>query len=91
MKIDYLTATIKATTDGDFPNNVKQITHAEIHLSVPCEASKEKEFEKAKDNLLKSVINMYALEDQHQVNVTIEYQYYGVNEWKLIGAKSQSI
>jgi hypothetical protein len=80
MKIDYLTVTIKATTDGDFPNNVKQITHAEIHLSVPCEASKEKEFEKAKDNLLKSVINMYALEDQDQVNVTIEYQYYGVNE-----------
>jgi hypothetical protein len=34
---------------------------------------------------------MYALEDQHQVNVTIEYQYYGVNEWKLIGARSQSI
>ena len=80
MNLDYLTVTIKATTDGDFPNNVKQITHAEIHLSVPCEASKEKEFEKAKDNLLKSVINMYALEDQQQVDVTIEYQYYGVNE-----------
>ena len=82
MSINYLTATIKVTTDGDFPNDVKQITHAEIHLSVPCEVSKEKEFEKAKDNLLKSVIDMYALEDQHQVDVTIEYQYYGVNEWK---------
>jgi len=77
MSLNYLTATIKATTDGDFP---KQITHAKIELSVPCEVSKEKEFEKAKDNLLKSVIDMYALEDQHQVNVTIEYQYYGVNE-----------
>ena len=80
MSLDYLTVTIKATTDGDFPNNVKQITHAEIHLSVPCEVSKEKEFEKAKDNLLRSVIDMYALEDQHRVDVTIEYQYYGVNE-----------
>ncbi len=80
MNLDYLTATIKATTDGDFPNNVKQITHAEIHLSVPCEASKETEFEKAKDNLLKSVIDMYALDDQPQINVTIEYLYYGVNE-----------
>jgi hypothetical protein len=80
MSINYLTATIKATTDGNFPNDVKQITLAEIHLSVPYEVSKEKEFEKAKDNLLKSVIDMYALEDQQQVNVTIEYQYYGVNE-----------
>ena len=80
MSLDYLTATIKATTDGDFPNDVKQITHAEIHLSVPCEASKDKEFEKAKDNLLKAVIDMYALEDQQRVDVTIEYQYFGVNE-----------
>jgi len=80
MSINYLTATIKATTDGDFPNDVKQITHADIKFYVPCDETKEKEFEKAKDNLLKSVIDMYALEDQHQVNVTIEYLYYGVNE-----------
>jgi hypothetical protein len=28
---------------------------------------------------------MYALEDQHQVDVTIEYEYFGVNEqWSTI-------
>ena len=51
MSLDYLTATIKATTDGDFPNNVKQITHADIKFYVPCDETKEKKFQKAKDNL----------------------------------------
>tara|TARA_R100000951_G_scaffold78778_1_gene66540 strand:+ start:339 stop:584 length:246 start_codon:yes stop_codon:yes gene_type:complete len=80
MSIDYLTVQIKATTDGDFTDNVKQITHADIQFSVPCDESKTKKFEKAKDNLLKSVIDMYALEDQQRVDVTIEYLYFGVNE-----------
>ena len=77
---DYLTVQIKATTDGDFPNNVKQVTHADIQFSVPLDETKEKKFQKAKDNLLKSVIDMYALEDQRRVDVAIEYLYFGVNE-----------
>lgn len=80
MSIEYIGVKIKATTYGDFPDDVKEITHAEIQFSVPCDESKAKKFEKAKDNLLKSVIDMYALEDQHQVDVTIEYEYFGVNE-----------
>ena len=80
MSVDYLTVQIKATTNGDFPNNVKQITHADIQFSVPCDESKTKKFEKAKDNLLKSVIDMYALEDQQRIDVAIEYLYFGVNE-----------
>jgi len=80
MSIEYIGVKIKATTYGDFPDNVKEITHAEMQFSVPCDESKAKKFEKAKDNLLKSVIDMYALEDQHQVDVTIEYEYFGVNE-----------
>jgi hypothetical protein len=31
---------------------------------------------------LQAVRDVYSLEDQCQVDVTIEYQYYGVNEWK---------
>tara|TARA_R110002049_G_scaffold5132_1_gene35473 strand:+ start:1166 stop:1405 length:240 start_codon:yes stop_codon:yes gene_type:complete len=77
---DYLTVQIKATTNGDFPNNVKQVTHADIQFSVPLDETKEKKFQKAKDNLLKSVIDMYALEDQQRVDVAIEYLYFGVNE-----------
>jgi len=80
MSIEYIGVKIKATTYGDFSDNVKEITHAEMQFSVPCDESKAKKFEKAKDNLLKSVIDMYALEDQHQVDVTIEYEYFGVNE-----------
>ena len=80
MSVDYLTVQIKATTNGDFPNNVKQVTHADIQFSVPCDESKTKKFEKAKDNLLKSVIDMYALEDQQRIDVAIEYLYFGVNE-----------
>jgi len=79
MSIEYIGVKIKATTYGDFPDNVKEITHAEIQCSVPCYESKTKKFEKAKDNLLQAVIDMYALEDQHQVDVTIEYEYFGVN------------
>jgi hypothetical protein len=79
MSIEYFGVKIKATTYGEFPDNVKEITHAEIQCSVPCDMSKEKKFEKAKDNLLQAVIDMYALEDQHQVDVTIEYEYFGVN------------
>ena len=80
MSIEYIGVKIKATTYGDFPDDVKEITHAEIQCSVPCDESKAKKFEKAKDNLLKSVIDMYALEDQYRVDVTIEYEYFGVNE-----------
>ena len=80
MSIEYIGVKIKATTYGDFPDDVKEITHAEMQFSVPYDESKAKKFEKAKDNLLKSVIDMYALEDQHQVDVTIEYEYFGVNE-----------
>ena len=80
MMHDYLTVQIKATTNGDFPNNVKQVTHADIQFSVPLDETKEKKFQKAKDNLLKSVIDMYALEDQQRVDVAIEYLYFGVNE-----------
>ena len=80
MSIEYIGVKIKATTYGDFSHNVNEITHAEMQFSVPCDESKAKKFEKAKDNLLKSVIDMYALEDQHQVDVTIEYEYFGVNE-----------
>jgi len=79
MSIEYFGVKIKATTYGDFADDVKEITHADIRLNVPCEVSKEKKFEKAKDNLLKAVIDMYALEDQNQVDVTIEYEYFGVN------------
>ena len=79
MSIDYIGVKIKATTYGDFPDDVKEITHAEMQFSVPCDESKTKKFEKAKDNLLQAVIDMYALEDQHQVDVTIEYEYFGVN------------
>ena len=81
MSIEYIGVKIKATTYGDFPDDVKEITHAEIQFSVPCDESKTKKFEKAKDNLLQAVIDMYALEDQHQVDVTIEYEYFGVNQW----------
>ena len=81
MSIDYIGVKIKATTYGDFPDDVKEITHAEIQFSVPCDETKAKKFEKAKDNLLQAVIDMYALEDQHQVDVTIEYEYFGVNQW----------
>jgi hypothetical protein len=80
MSLDYLTVTIKATTDDDFPDNVKQITHADIRFYVPCNKTKEKKFEKAKDNLLKAVRDVYSLEDQHRVDVTIQYEYFGVNE-----------
>ena len=52
-----------------------------MQFGVPCDESKTKKFEKAKDNLLQAVIDMYALEDQHQVDVTIEYEYFGVNQW----------
>ena len=79
MSIEYIGVKIKATTYGDFSDNVKEITHAEMQFSVPCDESKTKKFEKAKDNLLQAVIDMYALEDQHQVDVTIEYEYFGVN------------
>jgi len=79
MSIDYIGVKIKATTYGDFPDDVKEITHAEMQFSVPCDESKTKKFEKAKDNLLQAVIDIYALEDQHQVDVTIEYEYFGVN------------
>ena len=79
MSIDYIGVKIKATTYGDFADDVKEITHAEMQFSVPCDESKTKKFEKAKDNLLQAVINMYALEDQQQVDVTIEYEYFGVN------------
>ena len=81
MSIEYIGVKIKATTYGDFPDNVKEITHAEMQFSVPCDESKTKKFEKAKDNLLQAVIDMYALEDQNQVDVTIEYEYFGVNQW----------
>jgi hypothetical protein len=81
MSIEYIGVKIKATTYGDFPDDVKEITHAEIQFSVPCDESKTKKFEKAKDNLLQAVIDMYALEDQNQVDVTIEYEYFGVNQW----------
>ena len=81
MSIDYIGVKIKATTYGDFPDDVKEITHAEMQFGVPCDESKTKKFEKAKDNLLQAVIDMYALEDQHQVDVTIEYEYFGVNQW----------
>ncbi len=80
MSIEYIGVKIKATTYGDFPDDVKEITHAEMQFSVPCDESKAKKFEKAKDNLLKSVIDMYALEDQYRVDVTIENEYFGVNE-----------
>lgn len=80
MSIDYLTVKIKATTNGDFPNNVKQITHADIQFNVPCDESKEKKFQKAKDNLLQAVRDVYSLEDQQRVDVRIEYEYFGVNE-----------
>ena len=79
MSIEYFGVKIKATTYGDFADDVKEITHAEMQFSVPCDESKTKKFEKAKDNLLQAVIDMYALEDQHQVDVTIEYEYFGVN------------
>ena len=79
MSIEYIGVKIKATTYGDFSDDVKEITHAEIQCSAPCDESKTKKFEKAKDNLLQAVIDMYALEDQHQVDVTIEYEYFGVN------------
>jgi SHS2 domain-containing protein len=79
MSIEYIGVKIKATTYGDFPDNVKEITHADIQFNVPCDVSKEKKFEKAKDNLLQAVIDVYALEDQQQVDVTIEYEYFGVN------------
>jgi len=79
MSIDYIGVKIKATTYGDFPDDVKEITHAEMQFSVPCDESKTKKFEKAKGNLLQAVIDIYALEDQHQVDVTIEYEYFGVN------------
>ena len=79
MSIKYFGVKIKATTYGDFPNGVKKITHADIRFNVPCDEIKEKKFEKAKDNLLQAVIDMYALEDQQQVDVTIEYEYFGVN------------
>jgi len=81
MSIDYIGVKIKATTYGNFPDDVKEITHAEIRCSVPCDETKTKKFEKAKDNLLQAVIDMYALEDQQQVDVTIEYEYFGVNQW----------
>ena len=42
MSIEYFGVKIKATTYGDFPDNVKEITHAEIQCSVPCDISKEK-------------------------------------------------
>jgi hypothetical protein len=80
MSIDYLTVQIKATTNGDFPDNVKQVTHADIKFSVPCDETKEKKFQKAKDNLLQAVRDVYSLEDQQQVDVAIKYLYFGVNE-----------
>ncbi len=80
MSIDYLTVQIKATTNGDFPNNVKQITHADIKFSVPCDETIEKKFQKAKGNLLQAVRDVYSLEDQLRVDVAIEYLYFGVNE-----------
>lgn len=82
MSIEYFGVKIKATTYGDFPKGVKEITHAEINFSVPCDELKAKKFEKAKDNLLQAVIDMYALEDQQQVDVTIEYEYFGVNHYE---------
>tara|TARA_R100001198_G_C5107089_1_gene136456 strand:+ start:344 stop:589 length:246 start_codon:yes stop_codon:yes gene_type:complete len=80
MSVDYLTVQIKATTNGDFPNNVKQVTHADIQFSVPCDETKERKFQKAKNNLLQAVRDVYSLEDQQRVDVTIEYKYFGVNE-----------
>lgn len=80
MSIEYIGVKIKATTYGDFPDDVKEITHAEIQFSVPCDESKAKKFEKAKDNLLQAVRDVYSLEDQYRVDVTIEYEYFGVNE-----------
>ena len=82
MSIEYFGVKIKATTYGDFPNGVKEITHADIRFNVPCDEIKEKKFEKAKDNLLQAVIDMYALEDQQQVDVKIEYEYFGVNHYE---------
>lgn len=80
MSIEYIGVKIKATTYGDFPDDVKEITHAEMQFSVPCDESKAKKFEKAKDNLLQAVRDVYSLEDQYRVDVTIEYEYFGVNE-----------
>ncbi len=80
MSVDYLTVQIKATTNGDFPDNVKQITHADIKFSVPCDETIEKKFQKAKDNLLQAVRDVYSLEDQQRIDVAIEYLYFGVNE-----------
>ena len=81
--IDYLIVNIKATTDGDFQRG-NQITHADIEFSIPCDTKKEKAFIKAKDNLLNAVKEIYSFEDQHQVDVRIEYLHYGVNEqWTM--------
>ena len=80
MSIEYIGVKIKATTYGDFPDDVKEITHAEMQFSVPCDESKAKKFQKAKDNLLQAVRDVYSLEDQYRVDVTIEYEYFGVNE-----------
>lgn len=79
MSIDYLTVHIKATTDGNFPDGVKQITHADIQFYAPLDVTKEKVFQKAKDNLLQAVKDVYSLEDQQQVDVSIKYIHEGVN------------
>ena len=48
MSIEYIGVKIKATTYGDFPDNVKEITHAEIQCSVPCDESKQRNLKKQK-------------------------------------------
>ena len=85
MNSDYLIKVeIKATTDGIFPNDVKQITHADIQFYAPIDETKNKAFHKAKDNLLKAVKEMYSFEDEQQVDVSIKYIYDGVNnQWVI--------
>ena len=74
--IDYLTVEIKATTDIDG----KKSELAMISFMSPLETKKEKGFIKAKDELLKAVKKMYSYEDQHSVDVSIEYTYAEVNQ-----------
>jgi hypothetical protein len=76
MQIDYLTVEIKATTDIDG----KKSELAMISFMAPCETKREKGFIKAKDELLKAVKKMYSYEDQHAVDVSIEYTYTDVNQ-----------
>jgi len=76
MQIDYLAVEIKATTDIDG----KKSELATISFMAPLETKREKGFIKAKDELLKAVKKMYSYEDQHAVDVSIEYTYTDVNQ-----------